>query len=79
MLESEIQKANKGNLKGYADKARSLVFNLLNKKNQHLRLRLLLNRPVNGLEPLSPNSAVTNPKSLAPPTVIEEKQKLMQN
>jgi hypothetical protein len=41
-LEQEVQKACKADIKKYQEKSRSLIFNLQNKNNPYLRLRLLL-------------------------------------
>jgi hypothetical protein len=41
-LEQEVHKAYKANLKMYQEKSRSLIFNLQNKNNPNLKLRLLL-------------------------------------
>lgn len=65
MLERELALITRGNLKAYGDKARSLLFNLMNEKNPHLRLRLLLVSPWENVTPLTAKQAVSDPKALA--------------
>lgn len=92
-LETELFKVNKGNPKAYADKARSLIFNLMNPKNPNLKLRFLLQdkwtttrTEDNGdiievlISPLDAATAIVmNPKELADPSLQEQRQKAIQH
>lgn len=88
-LEKTLYQEKLGNVKQYAEKARSLIFNLNNAKNPLLKLRLLIDKATvmtsKGkdqfkIQPLSCEEIVKmDPKELASREVQMERQNILQS